>query len=103
MSDVNNEDQDYVSTKLLISPHIPISNETHAYYKEQHRNLSKMKRNQLSIIGVDINKDQEDQIVVTSFLRSTVEKAIQLKKATIVLLDKNSEPFAKVAVDFTKI
>lgn len=103
MSDINKEDPSYVSTKLSISPHIPITEEAYDYYEEQQKKLPKMKRNQLSISGMDINKDQENQMIVTAFIRSTVEKAIHLKTSTIVLLDQNSVPFAKVVVDFTNL
>ncbi|WP_440895377.1 accessory Sec system S-layer assembly protein [Amphibacillus sp. Q70] len=103
MSDINQEDPVYVSTKLSISPHIPVSDEAYDYYQEQQKKLPKMKRNQLSIVGLDIDKDQENQIIVTSFIRSTVEKPIHLKTSTIILLDQNSAPFAKVVVDFSNL
>lgn len=103
MTHKNHNNYNHISTELSPSPHISLTAEDYNYYEEQHKHLPKMKKNQLSIFGIDLSKDSKKQMIVKSFIRSTIEKPVRLKTSPIVLLDQAGNVIAKVIVDFTDL
>lgn len=98
---MTDNNKNYISTQLSLSSYL--NKEERKYYEKLHQTLPKMEKNQVNIVGIDIKKDNPNRIVVTAFVRSTVEKPINIKPKSIILLDKNLEIFAKKKEDFTNM
>ncbi len=98
-----NNCNDDISTALSPSPHVSMTVAEYNYYLKQHKHLPMMKKNQLSIFGIDLSKDNQNQIIVKSFIRSTVEKPVHLKTSPIVLSDQTGNVIARTVVDFTNL
>ena len=61
-----------------------------------------MKKNHVQLVGIDLIKNRKNQIVVTAFIRSTIEN--QLTKAiNYFLLNQEFETIAHTEVDFKKL
>lgn len=100
----NNQNKDKgVSTELSLSPYISMTNDTYDYYAEQYKNLLKMKKDRVSIHGVELSKGQKNELIVKAFIRSSVEKPVRLKPSSIILLNQNEVAIASMAVDFTDL
>ena len=99
---IDNHQADII-TDLTFPPYFSIDEEKRSYLIEQHSNLPKMKKNQLQLRGIDLSINRKQQIVVTAFIRSTIEKPVRLKRSVIVLLNQELEPIAQTKVDFKKL
>lgn len=103
MTHKDHNDYNHILTELSPSPNISMTAEDYNYYVEQHKHLPKMKKNQLSIFGIDLTKDSKNQMIVKSFIRSSIEKPVHLKTSPIVLLDQAGNVVARVIVDFSDL
>lgn len=100
----NNQNNDKgISTELSLSPHISMTNDTYDYYAEQYKNLPKMKKDSVSIHGVELSQGQQNELIVKAFIRSSIEKPVRLKPTSIVLLNQNEVVIANRMVDFTHL
>lgn len=93
-----NNNKNNISTKLSLPSHFDKNDKK--YYKDLHSRLPEMKKNQLSIQGVNMEVDSSRKIIVTVFISSTVEKPISLKPSNIILLDERLEVLASTQEDF---
>lgn len=84
----NFSNSDKIQPKLLL----PANLATHEkeYFQGLYDNLSLMKKGHLDITGANLNTNHPTQLVVTAFIRSTVEKPVTIPPTTIQLLDTKS-------------
>jgi len=101
MSIKNN--QENLKTDLTFPPYFTKDERERYYLIEKHSYLSPMKKNHVQLVGIDLIKNRKNQIVVTAFIRSTIEKPIRLKQSTIFLLNQEFETIAHTEVDFKKL
>lgn len=101
MTNNDPEDPRESSLKLIFPKKFSEKQKTH--YKKLHENLSKLEENQLNISAVEITIEESGNLFVTAFIRSRLEKTVQLKKNEIVLMDSNKNIVAELEDDFDKI
>lgn len=92
-----------MTTRLVFPPYFPKDKGKRQYFIEKHRNLPPMKENQLQLFGVGLTFNENQQIVVTAFIRSTIVKPVSLKMTHIFLLNQNLEPIAQKEEDFKEL
>ena len=97
----SNEDE-YIPTRLSFPSHIVIGEEDKQYYMKKHDSLPEMKKNQFQVSGIELVV-QNGEILVPSFIRSTVSKPVSLKNTTILLVDQDTTTIAKTEVDFSAL
>lgn len=89
-------------TKIFFPPHIIIGEEDKQYYEKKHDLLPEMEENQFQISGIEMIT-QNGEIIVPTFIRSTVSKPVTLKSPTILLVDDQFNTIAKTRIDFDKL
>ena len=89
-------------TKIFFPPHIIIGEEDKQYYEKKHDLLPEMEENQFQISGIEMIT-QNGEIIVPTFIRSTVSKPVTLKSPTILLVDDQFNTIAKTRIDFNKL
>lgn len=94
--------EEYFSTTLHFPSHIVIGEEDKVYYQKKHDALPRMKKDQFQVSGIELVA-QNNEIIVPSFIRSTVSKPVTLKNTVIVLVDQDAQPIAKRKVDFSDL
>ncbi len=92
---------DDVKTRFTLPPQANLSYHQLNDYKRLHGQLPQVKKNTFTIYGAELKIINKKTIVVTAFVRNTIEQSLDLHPADLVLLDRNSQPFAKRKVDFT--
>lgn len=75
--------------KLLFSSQMHKKQKEH--YQKLHDDLPKMKSNQLNLTAAEIEITDSSNIKVHAFVRSTVEKSIDLQTAKLFLVDQDSK------------
>lgn len=73
------------------------------HYKKLHNDLPAMKENQINLTAVEIDFPDPDTIIVTSFIRSTVNKTVRLENTNILLIDKNAKVLSDKKEDFSEL
>ncbi|UTE77357.1 accessory Sec system S-layer assembly protein [Rossellomorea sp. KS-H15a] len=80
------ETNQWINTSLSFPPHADINSEERYFFQFLHNSLSDMKENQISIAGVDLTKT-EDHLLITAFVRNSLNKKVKLPTAPLLLLD----------------
>ncbi|MDF0726055.1 accessory Sec system S-layer assembly protein [Cytobacillus sp. S13-E01] len=89
-----------VETTLSLHPTWTISTEQQYVYRYLSNELQPLKPNQISIAGVEVNKDN-DNLVVTAFIRNSLAKPIKMESTTLLLIGTNNEKLAKKEFDLS--
>lgn len=89
-------------TTLFFPPHIIIGKEDKQYYMKKHDALPEMKKDQFQVSGIEMVV-QNGEILVPTFIRSTVSKPVTLKNTSILLVDEDTNVIAKTEVDFSNL
>ena len=89
-----------VETTLSLHPTWSISTEQQYVYRYLSNELQPLKPNQISLAGVEVNKDN-DNLVVTAFIRNSLTKAIKMESTTLVLIGSNDEKLARKEFDLS--
>lgn len=75
-----------VKTKLHFPPGIPVGQEERYYYQFLNNELPLLKENQISLSGIELNKDEDGQVLVKAFLRNSLPKTISFTEPVPLLL-----------------
>lgn len=70
------------------------------YYQKLHDNLPRMKSNQLNLTAAEIEITDSSNIKVHAFVRSTVEKSIDLQTTKLFLVDQDSKIISEKTESF---
>jgi accessory Sec system S-layer assembly protein len=91
-----------VETDLSLPSHWDLSKEDEYVFRFLHNELSPLKINQISLSGVDIERDSTI-IKVTAFVRNSMPQAIRLNDAEILLLNERREIAARKKFDLSEL
>ncbi|WP_217586209.1 accessory Sec system S-layer assembly protein [Lentibacillus saliphilus] len=106
MSDNHNDHhkrEDEATTELYIPDHDPIGRDAYAYYALHNAKSPSMKKDQLSIYGIELSKQSDSSFIASALIRSTIHKPVRLKSSPIVLLGAEGRAIARTVVDFTEL
>lgn len=95
-------EDEYFPTTLFFPAHIIIGEEDKQYYMKKHNLLPEMKKDQFQVSGIEMVV-QNGEVLVPTFIRSTVSKPVTLKNTTILLIDQDAKRIAKKEVDFSNL
>ncbi|MGM0841723.1 MAG: accessory Sec system S-layer assembly protein [Bacillota bacterium] len=91
-----------IETELSFHPAWQLPKEKEYVFRFLNNDLSPLKENQISLSGVDIEKDNS-RFLVTAFLRNSLPKAIKLETAELLLLDNEKKILARKEFDLGEL
>ncbi|MGE6257311.1 accessory Sec system S-layer assembly protein [Heyndrickxia sporothermodurans] len=100
-SNANNTDE--IETELSILPDWLDSVEQEYVLRFLNNENKPLKPNQISLSGIELKKDDENNLIVTAFIRSSLDKAIQFDSAPLVLIGPNGERLASKVFDLSNL
>lgn len=83
-----------VYTELSIHPTMNVPLETQYVLRFLNNELPPLKPNQVSLSGIEL-RAEEDQLIVSAFVRNSVSKGIRLAESSILLIGPNGEHLAR--------
>ncbi|WP_067730225.1 accessory Sec system S-layer assembly protein [Oceanobacillus damuensis] len=92
-----------IETELSISPNWNISNEDRYVYTFHNNQSPKLKANQISIYGIELEKLKSNGLIATALIKNTVKKSVHFDKTTILLLDGDKDIIAKKEFDLKQL
>ncbi|MGE8203658.1 accessory Sec system S-layer assembly protein [Heyndrickxia sp. NPDC080065] len=100
---VSENENDEVKTELSILPDWLDSDEQEYVLRFLNNENKPLKPNQVSLSGIELNTDDEGNLIVTAFVRSSLNKAIQFDSVPIVLIGPDGERIASKVFDLSEI
>jgi accessory Sec system S-layer assembly protein len=91
-----------IETELSFHPSWNLPKEKEYVFRFLNNDLSPLKDNQISLSGVDIEKD-ESGFHVTAFLRNSLSKKIKIEAAELLLLDNEKNLLARKEFDLGEL
>jgi len=91
-----------IKTKLSFHPSWNIKPEERYVFMFKNNQCPPLAPNQISIYGLDL-APQEDGIVVTAFIRSSLSQSIQIGQTTLLLLSSQGEILGRKTMDLSVI
>ncbi|WP_404455650.1 accessory Sec system S-layer assembly protein [Virgibacillus necropolis] len=102
-SDNGEQSEELIETELSLSPNWNIPNEDRYVYAFHNNESPKLKVNQISLYGIELNKLKNNSLVATALVKNTIGKSIHFEKASILLLGANKEIIARKVFDLKQI
>lgn len=90
-----------IETTLSIPENWNMSDEEQYVFAFHNSQSPKLKLNQISIYGMELTKDNDDSVLITGLIRSTVTQSIQFGETAILLLGANKQPIARKTFDLS--
>lgn len=97
------EGSDEIETTLSIPTDWNMTDEERYVYAFHNSQSPKLKKNQISIYGMELLRPSNNQIIITALIRSSVIKSIQFEDTTIILSGPDNEPIAKKTFNLNKL
>ncbi|MBM7577883.1 accessory Sec system S-layer assembly protein [Jeotgalibacillus terrae] len=96
--------EEEVTTALSLHPGSRVNDEEKYYYQFLNKELSPLKRNQLSLAGINLEQDEKSgAVAVTAFVRSSLKKPVTLGKTFLLLLSPEGERLARKEFDLAAL
>lgn len=95
--------EEEIETELSILPGSNISQEREYVLRFLNNECTPLKPNQVSLSGVEINSDSAENLIVTAFVRSSLNKAITFQSVPLILLGSEGEVLGKKTFDLGEI
>jgi len=95
-------DEQEVYTELSIHPTMNVPLETQYVLRFLNNELPPLKPNQVSLSGIEL-RAEEDQLIVSAFVRNSVSKGIRLAESSILLIGPNGEHLARKKFDLAEL
>ncbi|PWA05765.1 accessory Sec system S-layer assembly protein [Pueribacillus theae] len=92
-----------IETALSIPDEWNMTEEDRYVYAFHNSQSPKLKRNQISIYGMELNRNSGNSVTVTGLIRSTVTQNITFGEATILLLGANDKLLARKEFDLSRL
>lgn len=90
-----------VTTTLSYHPDWHVGIEQNYVYRFLNNECPPLKPNQISLAGIDLEKQENGSLKVTVFVRNSLNQAIRLGKTPLLLLDENGDMVAKKQFDLS--
>lgn len=101
-SNPTHESDEWLETELSVPEDWRMSNEDRYVYAFHNNQSPKLKVNQISIYGMELNKI-DNGYEAAGLIRNTVQQTIQFQPTVILLLGSNQEVIAKKEFDLSKL
>ncbi|WP_017756505.1 accessory Sec system S-layer assembly protein [Calidifontibacillus oryziterrae] len=95
------DENEEVYTELSIHPEWNIPQEQEYVFRFLNNELSPLKRDEVSLSGIEIEKTKKE-VICTAFVRSSINQAIEIGTVTLILIGEN-EIYGRKEFDFTEI
>ncbi|GIN39823.1 MULTISPECIES: accessory Sec system S-layer assembly protein [Heyndrickxia] len=95
--------EEEIETELSILPGSNISQEREYVLRFLNNECAPLKPNQVSLSGVEINSDSAENLIVTAFVRSSLNKSITFQSVPLILLGSEGEVLGKKTFDLGEI
>ncbi|WP_277679848.1 accessory Sec system S-layer assembly protein [Gracilibacillus dipsosauri] len=92
-----------IETELSIPEDWKIPNEDVYIFSFHNTESPKLKKNQISIYGVELHQTLNKSVIASALIRSTVEKSIKFGPTTILLLDGDKKVLARKEFDLENL
>lgn len=90
-----------VYTELSLHPDWSIPQEQEYVFRFLNNELSPLKRDEISLSGIEIEKTN-DELICSAFVRSSINQAVELGTTTLLLVGEN-EIYGRKEFDFTEL
>lgn len=94
--------EELVETELSIHPDQKIPEEQLYVLQFLNNDCPPLKPNQISLSGIELAKEQ-GKVVVSAFIRNSLDKKINFKETKLVLLDESEKPVARKTYDLEEV
>ncbi|RLQ96814.1 accessory Sec system S-layer assembly protein [Falsibacillus albus] len=94
--------EEIVETGLSFHPSWRIEKEQEYVFRFLHNELSPLKRNQISLSGVDLSQEN-GQVQVTAFVRNSLQKTITMGVVELLLLQEDGTILGRKKIDFSEL
>ncbi|OAT72456.1 accessory Sec system S-layer assembly protein [Parageobacillus thermoglucosidasius] len=94
--------EEEVKTELSFHPSWNVSVEERYYYQFLHNQQRPLKKNQISLSGIDL-KQVPQGYVVTAFVRNSLSRPVAFSPTPLLLLGPNNEVLARKAFDLSEL
>lgn len=91
-----------VYTELSIHPSMNVSTETQYVLRFLNNELPPLKPNQISLSGIEL-RAEEDQLIVSAFVRNSLSKGIKLEETPLLLIGPNGEHLARKVFNLAEL
>ncbi len=91
-----------IETTLSFHPSWNLPQEQQYVFSYLNNELKPLKPNQISLSGIEMNGDANG-IEVTAFIRNSLQKAITLQPAILLLLDSNNQTIARHSFELSEL
>ncbi|PAE19737.1 accessory Sec system S-layer assembly protein [Bacillus sp. 7504-2] len=91
-----------VFTELSLHPMMNITTEQSYVLRFLNNELPPLKPNQISLAGIEINREEE-QIIVSAFVRNSLSKGVTFSQTTLLLLGANDKLIARKEFDLSEL
>ncbi|BDG30576.1 accessory Sec system S-layer assembly protein [Parageobacillus thermoglucosidasius] len=95
-------DEEEVKTELSFHPSWNVSVEERYYYQFLHNQQRPLKKNQISLSGIDL-KQVPRGYVVTAFVRNSLSRPVAFTPTPLLLLGPNNEVLARKVFDLSEL
>ncbi|UOE76126.1 accessory Sec system S-layer assembly protein [Parageobacillus thermoglucosidasius] len=95
-------DEEEVKTELSFHPSWNVSIEERYYYQFLHNQQRPLKKNQISLSGIDL-KQVPRGYVVTAFVRNSLSRPVAFTPTPLLLLGPNNEVLARKVFDLSEL
>lgn len=102
LNDKGADENEEVETALSIHPSWKLTTEQQYVFRFLNTELPRLKANQISLSGIEIN-ELEDGIEVTAFVRNSLDKSIKIGEVSLLLLDNEKQVIAGHKFDFNEL
>ncbi|KAB2333037.1 accessory Sec system S-layer assembly protein [Bacillus mesophilum] len=92
------EEKEEIHTELSLHPSWQVENEQLYVLRFLNNDLAPLKPNQISLAGIEL-RDEDSGIEVTAFVRNSLNRVINFKELTLVLMDVNQKIVARHEFD----
>ena len=89
-----------VKTELSFHPSWKIGPEERYYFQFLNNELANLKKNQLSLSGIELKKEEEVYIV-SAFVRNSLSKSVKLQQLPLILIGANGEQLGRRVFDLS--
>lgn len=91
-----------INTRLFFHSDWDLSAAERYVYQFRHQQLAPLLPDQLSIAGIELIED-EDEVIVETFLRNTLSKSVRFEEVDLLLLDVEGQVLAKKRFELDEV
>lgn len=95
--------EEQIETDLSLHPFWNIPAEQSYVYRFLNNELDPLKPNQISLAGIELRLDENNDLVAIAFVRNSLNKSVKFEKVTLLALDHEQQVIARHEFDLAEI